>query len=155
MITAQVESLTKGLAELKPLLPLHYKELAIHQEHVPLDPQYDLYLTHDLNGEVLYVTLRELGRLIGYFIGFVGPELHYKTCLGCTLDIFYVVKEHRGKLGGRVLFGEVLRELKYRKVMRLHVGYKIGSEVAEAADALFTHMGFTPSDKYFVAWLGD
>jgi GNAT superfamily N-acetyltransferase len=59
---------------------------------------------------MMLVTLREDGEIVGYFIGFVAPGLHYKTCLTLTMDIFYVLPEHRGSGGGVILFKAVEKE---------------------------------------------
>lgn len=59
MLTAQVESFADRLHELKPLLPLHWEELALDKDKVPLDPQYDTYIAREDHGEVLFVTLRD------------------------------------------------------------------------------------------------
>ena len=153
-LTAQVESLTAGLAELKPLLPIHYEELSLHRFHgVPLNPQYDIYLQRDARGEVVYVTLRELGKLVGYFVGFVAPGLHYQDCLTLLLDIFYVVPEHRGNGGGLILFNAVKKEAIRRGVQAWFVGNKEHSKVH--ATALFEAMKFEKSETYYCMWLGD
>ena len=68
MITAQVESLTERLEEMKPLFPMHWEELALNKDRVPLDPMYEIYLERDANGQVLFVTLRELGKPVGYVL---------------------------------------------------------------------------------------
>ena len=44
MITCAVEPFPPFLEEVKPIFPIHWKELALHQDKVPLDPQYDIYL---------------------------------------------------------------------------------------------------------------
>ena len=126
MITAQVETLHGGgLEELQPLLPIHYAELSLHKDHgFPLDPQYSEYLWKEAEGSVLYVTLREKGKLIGYFVGFISPGLHYKTCLTLIMDIFYIVPEHRGKKGGVTLFSAVRKEAERRGVKCWFVGDK-------------------------------
>jgi GNAT superfamily N-acetyltransferase len=152
MLTAQVESLTEQLAELKPILPIHWEELALDKDKVPLDPQYGVYLARDAQGEVLFVTLRDGGELMGYFIGFVAPGLHYRTCLTLTMDIFYVVPEHRGKHGGVALFEAVKKEAKRRGVNRWFVGNKEHSKVH--AEALFLHLGFEKVETYYSMWLG-
>ena len=145
MITAQVEDFTGTLEELKPLLPLHYEELALNKDSVPLDPQYDIYLARDERGEVCFVTLREGGALIGYFIGFIAPGLHYKTCLTCTMDIFYVREDHRGKRGGIKLFRAVETELRRRGVQRWFVGSKCHKD----ASRLFELMNFDRVEVYY------
>ena len=93
MITAHQERIADRLEELKVLLPIHYKELALNQEHVPLDPQYEIYLRREEAGEVIFTVIREAGEMIGYFIGFIAPGLHYKTCLTCTMDIFFIAQD--------------------------------------------------------------
>jgi len=145
MITAQVESLTERLEELKPLFPLHYDELALNKESVPLDPQYDIYLQRDAAGQVVLVTLREFGRLVGYFVGFVAPGLHYKTCLTCTMDIFYVHPDVRCRMGGPRLFKAVREELKRRGVKRWFVGSKNHAD----ASRLFEALGFAKVETYY------
>lgn len=152
MITAQVESLTQGLEEIKPLLPIHYKELACNQDKVPLDPQYDEYLRKDARGEVTYVTLREDGKLVGYFVFFVTPGLHYRTCLTAVMDIFYVHPDHRGNGGGVTLLECAEQELKRRGVQRWFVGLKV--HIPHAA-ALFKLKKFTLIEETYSKWIGE
>lgn len=150
MITAHVESLTERLEEMKPLFPEHFRELALDQDKVPLDPQYDIYLERDRRGEVILVTLRDAGVLAGYFVGFVAPGLHYKTCLTLTLDIFYVWPSYRGSGGGFILFKEVEKEAKRRGINRMFVGSKLHKD----ASWLFEKLGYVEVEKYYSHWLG-
>lgn len=151
MITAQIESFTTTLEELKPLLPLHYEELALNQEKVPLSPQYPIYLARDAAGEVVFVTLRDAGELIGYFIGFVSPGLHYSTCLTCIMDIFYLRQDKRGQRGGIILFKAIEQELRRRGVQRWFVGSKCHKD----ASRLFEYLDFHKVEVYYSKWLGD
>jgi hypothetical protein len=153
MITAQVESLTERLDELKPLFPLHWQELALNQDKVPLDPQYEVYLERDARGEVVFVTLRKDGGLVGYFVGFIAPGLHYRTCLTLTMDIFYLHPGHRdGSPTAAIrLFRAVEREARRRGVQRWFVGAKLHND----AGRLFTFLRFEPVETYYSLWLGD
>lgn len=151
MITAQVESLTEVLEELKPLLPLHWEELALNKDDVPLDPQYHIYLERDARGEVIFTTLRDKGVLIGYFVGFVNPGLHYQTCLTCIMDIFYLVQDKRGAMGGSILFKAVEKELKRRGVQRWFVGSKCHKD----ASWLFERLGFEKVEITYSKMLGE
>jgi GNAT superfamily N-acetyltransferase len=151
VITAQVESLTEHLEELKPLLSRHWDELALNKDQVPLDPQYDVYLKRDALGEVMFISLREEGRLVGYFVGFVAPGLHYKTCLTLHMDIFYVWPEARGRRGGLILFKAVERAAKRRGVQRMFVGSKCHKE----ASWLFEKLGYEKVEVFYSAWLGN
>ncbi len=145
MITAQIESLTEHLDELRPLFPLHYAELALDKDEAPLDPQYGIYLQRDALGEVILCTVRKDADLIGYFVGFIAPGLHYRTCLTCTMDIFYIHPEHRGDNCGLLLFETVQAELVRRGVKRWFVGTKIHFDCGW----LFTKMGFHEIERYY------
>ena len=104
MITFAIETMEDNLIELQDILPLHYQELALNKDKVPLSPQYDVYLEREQAGGVLFVTARDKGLLVGYFIGFIAYGLHYSTCLTCTMDIFYIHPERRGTNEGFKLF---------------------------------------------------
>ena len=151
MITTHVESFEENLEYLKPLLPIHYKELALNQDKVPLSPQFDKYVATEKQGGLIFVTLRKAGEMVGYFIGFIAPGLHYSTCLTCQMDIFYVLPEHRGSGTGFQLFKFVEQQLKKRGVQRLFVGSKLHKD----ASWLFEKLNYTPVETYYSAWLGD
>lgn len=152
MITVQLESFEKQLEELKVLLPEHYKELAMDQDRVPLSPSYNVYIGHERDGQLIFMTLREDGHLMGYFIGFISPGLHYNTCLSCKMDIFYVHPSIRGNgLPGLKLFRALEKELKRRGVQRWYVGSKMKAD----ASALFKRLGFEPIEVYHSKWIGE
>lgn len=150
MITFHVEEFMPQVEELKKLLPEHYEELALNKDKVPLAPQWNVYAQREAAGQLLYVTAREAGALVGYFIGFIAPGLHYETCLTCTLDIFYVRKDKRTGTAGIRLFRAVETELKKRGVQRWFMGSKIHAD----ASALFKRIGAAPVETYYSKWLG-
>jgi GNAT superfamily N-acetyltransferase len=151
MMTFCVESLTHNLETMKPLFPLHWRELALNQDKVPLDPQYETYLARDQRGEVLFIAGREVGELIAYFVGFVAPGLHYRTCLTLTMDIFWVRPEYRGKSAGIRLFKTVEAEAKRRGVQRVFMGSKLHKD----AGWLFERLDYEPVETYYSKWLGE
>jgi len=150
MLTFAVESLTERLHEMKPLFPMHWEELALNKDHVPLDPQYDVYLARDARGEVLFIAGRSEGELIAYFVGFIAPGLHYKTCLTLTMDIFYVHPDHRGRSAGIRLFKSVEQEARRRGVQRMFVGSKCHKD----ASWLFERLEYTEVEHYYSKWIG-
>ena len=160
MITAHVERLHDTLEELKPMFGPHYAELALNQDKVSLDPQYDLYLLREQMGEVLLVVLREAGKVVAYFVGFVAPGMHYRTCLTLTMDIFWLCPEYRDgdsleKLEGQMLavqlFEEVRAEAKRRGVQRVFYGSKLHKDASQ----VFEDLGMVEVERYYSAWLGD
>jgi len=150
MITTHIESFEALLDELQPLLPLHYEELALNQDKVPLSPQYNVYIERERAGGLLFVTLRDAGELVGYFIGFIAPGLHYSTCLTCTMDIFFLRKDKRTGSAGVRLFRFVEDELRRRGVQRWFMGSKVKAD----ASALFKRIGAEPVETYYSKWLG-
>lgn len=151
MLTAQVENLTARLEEMKSLFPEHWEELALNKDKVPLDPQYDIYLARDACGEVLFVTLRRDGELKGYFVGFVSPGLHYRSCLTLTMDIFWTHPDIRGGSAGLRLFKAVEREARRRGVHRVFYGSKNHKD----ASRLFAALGCEPVETYHSKWIGN
>jgi len=149
MITAHIEELdAETLNEAKPLLPSHYDELSEHkQAGIPLDPQFDLYLARAAVGQVIYVTLRERGALIGYLVSFVAPGMHYQGCLTCTTDIFYVTPDLRGLHGGTLLFDAWKKECARRGVNLMQIGIK--TRHAKYAGPLLEASGFKATELMF------
>lgn len=153
MLTAQIETLKEGLPELKHILPMHYGELSEHYRHgIPLCPQYQTYLVHEERGEILYITLRDKGRLEGYFVGFVTRCLHYQT-FTLTLDIIYVTPEARGQKGGVLLMKEISREFKRRGIKLWKMGLK--EEHREHMEKLLLGFGFKPFERTYALWAED
>lgn len=151
MITFAIESLEENISYLQSLLKDHYEELALNQDKVPLDPRYNIYIDRERAGELIFVAARDAGQIVGYFIGFIQPGLHYATCLTCNMDIFYIHKDLRkGRLGIK-LFRFVEKELQRRGVDRWFVGSKLHAD----ASPLFKYLKFQPVETYYTKWLGD
>jgi GNAT superfamily N-acetyltransferase len=159
MITAHVERLHDTLEELKPLFEPHWQELALNQDKVPLDPQYGIYLAREQIGEVLLVVLREAGKVVGYFVGFTCPGLHYRTCLTLTMDIFWLHPDYRAHdslsaleqhMLATQLFEAVLAESDRRGVQRVFFGSKVHAD----ASRVFEELGLVEVERYYSAWRG-
>ena len=151
MITAHVESFVANIEQLKRVIPLHYEELAMNKDKVPLQPRWNLYAQQEANGELFFVALRDAGEMVGYFIGFVAPGLHYETCLTCIQDIFYVKPDGRGAAAGNLLFDFVESELKRRGVQRIIAN----SKNHFPASWLFDRRGYDPIETIHSKWIGD
>lgn len=151
MITAHAESFMANINQLKRIIPLHYEELALNRDKVPLAPRWDVYEIQEARGELFFVALRDAGELAGYFIGFVAPGLHYETCLTCIQDIFYVKPDERGQAAGKILFDFVESELERRGVQRLITNSKNHFPAAW----MFDRRGYEPIETIHSLWIGD
>jgi hypothetical protein len=150
MITAQVESFIETLEELKPILPIHWKKLALNQDEVPLDPRYDIYFEREHRGELMFVTIRDLGKLVGYWIAVIAPGLHYKTCLTGTMDIWNVLPEYERTRAPLVLMNAVESEYRRRGVNRAFAGEKLHRPCGK----LYLKYGYEPCETYYSKWIG-
>lgn len=151
MITAQLESFTEQLPELKPLLPGHWAELALYQDKMPLDPDYGYYERLEVHGQLIFCTIRENGALVGYFVGILGPSPHYQSTPTCKMDVIYVHPDHRGQHAGRLLLDKVKAELVRRGIKC----WWVGSKNHKPIEWLYEQYGFDRSEAYFSMWLGD
>lgn len=151
MIIAQIENYTDCLPEMQEFYPDHYEFLALNKDKVPLDPDYEIYDALDEAGKILCATLRDEGKLVGYFIGLVNPGLHYKTCLTLNMDIFWVCPQQDRQWAGVKLFRCVEEEAKRRGVQRVFYG----SKVHQDASVLFKRLGCEPVETFHSKWIGD
>ena len=127
-----VEQLIKdGVAE---LLIKHWKEVALDQDTIPLDPDWKRVIELE-HAKMLYsAALRRDGKIVGYNAFAVYPHIHYKSSLHAVNDVLYVDPEERGTAGIRLIRGTeaMLKELGVVKVIyhtKVHVpiGHKSGS----------------------------
>lgn len=151
MLTAQTEFYAECLPELKECYPLHWEELALDKDRVPLDPDYALYDALNDSGSLMLVTLRQAGSLVGYFIGFVKTGLHYASCLTLTMDIYWTHPAIRGGTAALRLFRCVLAEAKRRGASRVFFGSKLHQD----SGRLFKALGFKPVETWYSKMLGD
>ena len=151
MITAQVEPWSEFVKDAVELFPAHWEELALNKDKVPLSVQHDVYLAYEAAGQTLVVTLRQKGRLVGYFVGFVSPALHYSTCLTLQMDIFWTHPDIRGRMEGVKLFRAVEAEAKRRGVQRIFYGSKLHKD----ASRLCEYLKMEPVEVYYTKWIGD
>lgn len=110
--------------EVKPLLPLHWQEIALDKESVPLDPDWDEYDRLAEMGRLHLLTVRDDDKLVGYYVGIVKPHLHYKSTLMAFNDVMYIKPEYRQGMVGVRIFKEIERTLKDRGVQKMFMNTK-------------------------------
>jgi len=149
-ITFMVERFSDVYGELLPLLHEHYGEISTHKDHgVPLEPMAEVYRAREADGSLLMVIGREGGEIAAYLVAFIAPGLHYRSCLTCSPDIFFVREDKRTGLTGVRMFRFVEKELRRRGVQR----WAVGSKVQHDASALFRYLDFEPVETTYEKWL--
>jgi len=98
--------------EALPLLRRHWEEVALDQDTVPLDPNWQAYAELDRIGLLAITTARIDGALVGYVSHFIVPNFHYMSLKVADNDIFWLAPEHRQSRIGITLLREAERNLR-------------------------------------------
>ncbi|MFC5861095.1 GNAT family N-acetyltransferase [Acidicapsa dinghuensis] len=149
MIAIQVERWAEFYPDSKLVFPEHWRELALHQDEIQLSIDEEKYANLDRLGILLILTAREDGRLVGYYLWFLMPHLHYASSgpMGLT-DMYFVLPECRRGTGAK-LFLASERELRRRGVVKAITSCKVHEDHSEFLRAL----GWELSDLTFVKLL--
>ena len=151
MITYEVEEVANVLDEVKPLLEKHWNEIALHKDNIALKPDYDKYLLLDKMNMLQLVTARDDGKLIGYFVSFIQPHMHYKDNLFAMNDILYIDPEYRKGSVGYKLFKHAEKFLKEVGVDVIMIHSKVKNDFKPLMDRL----GFERVEYTYSKYIGD
>lgn len=124
MITWLVENWRDCWQEMRPLWPLHYREIAIHQDSIPLDPDLPEYMRMADSGSLCVVVGRQAGTIVGYHLSIIRPHLHYRSTLHAFTDIYYLAPELRGNREGAAMIEAVKLAWRERGVTKGFSAYK-------------------------------
>lgn len=125
MITFQVERLAPIQPELEHLLKLHWEEVALNRDTIPLEPDWDMYYHLDGAGMLHILTARSAGKLIGYYIDIIKGHLHYKSSKTAFCDVYYLMPKHRTGRTALRLFMEHERALNRIGVNKIYTMHKV------------------------------
>lgn len=103
MVTYTVEKMADILDEFKVLCVHHWQEIAGYKEQIALDPDWGKYLKMEELGMLAVMTARSSGVLVGYSVFIITPHLHYQQCLMAMNDLIYILPEHRGYAGAKLI----------------------------------------------------
>lgn len=81
--------------ELTPLLVKHYEEVALYQDRIDLDPDYEAYSALQESGILKVYTMRKDEELFGYNIFFVRTHPHYASTVWAANDVVYIDPAYR------------------------------------------------------------
>jgi hypothetical protein len=146
-----VEPYQQVLPELKELIGLHWKEIALNQDKIKLAPDYDGYAAMCGKGILHIITARHEEKLVGYFVSLVGKHLHYANDVMGIGDIFFLKPEYRkGMTGVNLLrvFEAEMRKLGVRKIIA-------GTKLHHNLTRVFEHLGWKETDRMFAKWIED
>jgi len=125
MVTVQHEAYESIKDEIKDLLAEHWREIALYQDRIALNPNWKEYARLAAAHALRCYTVRSDGLLVGYFVLVVSTSLHYSDHLFATNDVIYIKPEHRkGTTGWRLIkFAE--QQLRAEGVSLMTVNTKV------------------------------
>lgn len=146
----QIELASQALFdEILPLLHLHHNEVAAFKD-IPLDPDWDAYLSMQSMGILRVFTARDgLGALVGYASFVVMPNPHYRTSLQATCDAIFVHPTQRGRFVGAGLLSAVHERLKQEGVVVIHLHASVDYDL----ESLLARAGYKLIEKNYAARL--
>ena len=100
MITYQQEFLATCRQDAQPLLEKHWEEIALNQDMIKLNPDWDAYEQLEVDGALQIFTARDGDKLAGYFAVLVRKHLHYVDHVFAFSDVLFLDKEYRLGLTG-------------------------------------------------------
>lgn len=151
MIAYATERFDDCIEEAKPTLMLHWRELALYQDAIPLEPDYDAYSRFCAAGAMKVFTARKDGVLVGYANFIIAPHhLHYRH-RWANNDIIYVHPDHRNGRVGVGLIRYVEKALREEGPIVINIETK---EHSPDLASLLTLMGYDGVSRGFSKRLG-
>lgn len=146
----QQERLDSVQEECQPLINKHWEEIAINQDNIKLNPDWDTYYKLESLGMIKIYTARVDGKLVGYFTIVVTKGLHYVDHLFGATDMIYISPEYRkGRAGyGLIKFAE--QELKKSGVSVLVINTKDHAPF----DKLLQSMDYSLAERLYQKFIG-
>lgn len=143
----QVEDWANCIDEMKELFPMHWNEVA--DKRIPLDVWYEAY--DEMRDQMHVVTVRDAGKLVGYFWAVVRPHLHYKQSLTAYTDIYFLHPLYRKGWNGFRLIKYAVASLKARGVQRIYIASKKKLDMS----LIFERLNFTQSEVVYTLVTGE
>jgi GNAT superfamily N-acetyltransferase len=140
-----VERFEQCRGDAAALLKDHWREIALDQDVIELDPDWEKYAALAKDGALHVVTARDGGELVGYHLSVIRPHLHYKASLTCFSDVMYLKPEYRQGLTGYKLIRFFRDSVKARGVQKIYMGTKLALDL----DPILRRLGFTPIERVY------
>ena len=149
MISFQQEKWADCVAEMRPLWPEHWAELALNRDEIVLDCDEAKYEQGESVGCLHILTVRDDGKLVGYHYGMLMNHLHYKSSgLMCYTDVYFLKPEYRRGSIGALFLMAIMRSLKSFGVVKFYISTKEHQNHGE----LFKLFGRNAADRV-LTWM--
>jgi len=89
------EKFTDVCDEIKPLLEDHWQEIALNKDKIKLNPDWNRYFQMECAEQLAIFTMRDNGKMVGYFVIIMIKHLHYVDHVFAFNDIIFVHPSYR------------------------------------------------------------
>jgi GNAT superfamily N-acetyltransferase len=143
------ENFPAFIDECGSLIEDHWRQVALDQDTIPLDPDWEKYLAMDEMCIVHLTTARYHGELVGYAVYLLSNALHYKTLEVAEADMFWLAPEHRKGWAGVHLIKCAEASLKDLGVHKVFNKVKLHADVGK----VFEYLGHTAVERVYAKGL--
>ena len=151
MVNYQQEFLTSVVDDIKPLIKSHWDEIALNQDRIKLNPDWDAYQNFEDQDRLRIFTSRDKDELVGYFVVIIGVNIHYKDHLFASNDIIYLSPNHRKGFTGIRLIKLAEKCLREDGISVL----TINTKVHQPFDKLMDFLKFNKIERVYSKYVGD
>lgn len=140
-----LENLANVRYEIEPLIQQHYEEIALNQDIIKLNPDWEGYARLDAINALRVYTARKDKELVGYFVVIVSKSLHYQDHIFANNDIIFLSKSARQGLTGVKLIKYAIKSLQAEGITKLHINTK----AHQPFDAILERLNFEQIERVY------
>lgn len=147
-VTFQVEPYSEMCEEWLdgPISKEHWQEIAMDKDEIELAVSRETYKDMETKGILHCLTVRDEGKLVGYYIAIVMVHPHYSTFGPMAMtDIYYLAPEYRCGTTAFQMMQEVEDTLRLRGVKKIYTSCKVHKDLSP----FFLKLGWRPTDVCF------
>lgn len=128
-ISIKDECFVDCISELEPIFKSHYDELITEKERSPYGPNYRSFIASENQGSLLFISIRDGAKMIGYMINLIAPSFEYKGILTCVSSFTYILPDYRKKSAGWQAMNYLEEKLKELGVQEWLAGYRVNFDL--------------------------
>jgi GNAT superfamily N-acetyltransferase len=144
-----VESFEQCWEDMQPLFKRHKEELSTYEDSI-LAPNVEVYKQAHKMGRVLFLTIRDDYKLVGYAIYFVDKHLHYTGETWAGSDILIIMPEYRRLNLGDPFMSFIETACRDFGAQKIQTTVRISHPQGRALGMLLVHRGNLRKDVTYI-----
>lgn len=149
-LTYQVENWFDCKEEMQWLFPIHWEEVALNQDSIPLDMWFDEYDKLAAADILHIVTVRDDDKIIGYYWAMIRNHMHYAKSLTAYTDMFFLHPNYRKGSNGIKLIRFFEESVKAKGVQRIIANTKVKLDKS----AIFERLKYQRAEVVYTKVIG-